>query len=107
MLGPILLKLNAAATRLRAARQHGAGRTAKRAARCKQVENWPADLHTDAGTLTTHKTYEGKDYLVWHTQPPGGAAATQYLVDSTGTPLFLVDPGINGTHKSCRRQARA
>jgi len=27
------------------------------------------------------------------------ASAEEYLVDSTGTPQFLVDPGINGTHK--------
>ena len=84
--------------RLRAARQHGAG-NGEEGGPLKQVENWPADLHADPATLTTHKTYEGKDYLVWHHAPPGGAAATQYLVDSTGTPQYLVDPGINGTHK--------
>src|SRR6185369_10953178 len=52
-----------------------------------------------AATLTTHHQYEGKDYMVWHYTPPGGASAQQFLVDSTGTPQFLVDPGINGTHK--------
>src|SRR5437762_9029592 len=57
------------------------------------------DLHVDAATLTTHHQYEGKDYMVWHYTPPGGASAQQFLVDSTGTPQFLVDPGINGTHK--------
>jgi putative OPT family oligopeptide transporter len=98
ILGPILLKLNSAASvyvpRLSMEPANGeVGDT------LKQVENWPADLHTDAALLTTHKTYEGKDYLVWHHAPPGGAAATQYLVDSTGTPQYLVDPGINGTHK--------
>jgi putative OPT family oligopeptide transporter len=98
ILGPILLKLNSAASvyvpRVSMEPANGEAGSA-----LKQVENWPADLHTDAGTLTTHKTYEGKDYLVWHHAPPGGAAATQYLVDSTGTPQYLVDPGINGTHK--------
>jgi uncharacterized oligopeptide transporter (OPT) family protein len=98
ILGPILLKLNSAASvyvpRVSMEPANGeAGST------LKQVENWPADLHTDASALTTHRTYEGKDFLVWHHAPPGGAAATQYLVDSTGTPQYLVDPGINGTHK--------
>ncbi|HEY4642357.1 MAG TPA: oligopeptide transporter, OPT family, partial [Thermoanaerobaculia bacterium] len=67
----------------------------------KQVENWPATLHTDAATLATlsHKNYEGKDYFVWHYTPEGGASAEEYLVDSAGTPQFLVDPAINGTHK--------
>ena len=98
ILGPILLKLNSAASvyvpRLSMEPANGeVGDT------LKQVENWPADLHADPATLSTHTTYGGKDYLVWHHAPPGGAAATQYLVDSSGTPQYLVDPGINGTHK--------
>ena len=36
---------------------------------------------------------------MWHHTEAGGLAATKYLVDSTGTPQFLVDPGINGVHK--------
>jgi len=66
------------------------------------VENWAADLHADPATLatlTTHKSYEGRDYVVWHHSPAEGAAAQEYLVDSSGTPQFLVDPGINGTHR--------
>jgi hypothetical protein len=40
-----------------------------------------------------------KSYLVWHNTnteigPPG-----RYLVDDQGAPVYLVDPGINGTHK--------
>jgi putative OPT family oligopeptide transporter len=98
ILGPILLKLNSAAS-VYVPRVSMEPANGEAGSQLKQVENWPADLHTDAATLTTHTTYEGKDYLVWHHAPPGGAAATQYLVDSMGTPQFLVDPGINGTHK--------
>src|SRR3954469_16915215 len=98
ILGPILLKLNSAAS-VYLPRISSEPSTGEEGAPLKQQENWPADLHADASTLTTHTTYERKDYLVWHHAPPGGAAATQYLVDSTGTPQFLVDPGINGTHK--------
>ena len=98
VLGPILLKLNSAASVYvpRVSMEPAGG---VEGATLKQVENWPAGLHADAATLTTHETYEGKDYLLWHHSMAGGAAATQYLVDSTGTPQYLVDPGINGTHK--------
>jgi putative OPT family oligopeptide transporter len=98
ILGPILLKLNSAAS-VYVPRVSSEPASGEEGSPLKQVENWPAGLHADAATLTTHETYEGKDYLVWHHAPPGGAAATQYLVDSTGTPQYLVDPGINGTHK--------
>ncbi|HEV7428616.1 MAG TPA: oligopeptide transporter, OPT family [Thermoanaerobaculia bacterium] len=98
ILGPILLKLNSAAS-VYVPRVSSEPASGEEGSPLKQVENWKADLHTDPSTLTTHQTYEGKDYLVWHHAPEGGAAATQYLVDSTGTPQFLVDPGINGTHK--------
>ena len=50
----------------------------------KQVENWPASLHVDPTTLSTHKSHEGKDYLVWHYTPAGGASAEEYLVDLSG-----------------------
>jgi len=56
-------------------------------------------LHADPSTISTHKNYLGKDYLVWHYTPVDGASAEEYLVDSTGAPQFLVDPGINGTHR--------
>ena len=36
---------------------------------------------------------------MWHDTPAGGASAQEYLVDSTGTAQYLVDPVINGTHK--------
>jgi putative OPT family oligopeptide transporter len=98
ILGPILLKLNSAAS-VYVPRVSSEPASGEEGSPLKQVENWKADLHADAATLTTHQTYEGKDYLVWHHAPEGGAAATQYLVDSNGTPQFLVDPGINGTHK--------
>src|SRR6185369_12206312 len=98
ILGPILLKLNDTAGVV-LPRVSSEPTSDAEGAPLNQVENWPADLHVDAATLTTHHQYEGKDYMVWHYTPPGGASAQQFLVDSTGTPQFLVDPGINGTHK--------
>ncbi|MEO8033033.1 MAG: oligopeptide transporter, OPT family [Acidobacteriota bacterium] len=98
ILGPILLKLNGAASVYipRVSQEPAKGEDG---APLTTVENWQPSLHVDPSTLTTHKELDGKSYFVWHYSPPGGASAQQYLVDSTGTPQYLVDPGINGTHK--------
>jgi len=101
ILGPLLLVLNDGAGVI-LPRISSEPSTGEEGAPLKQVVNWPADLHVDSSTLatlTTHKNYQGKDYLVWHYTPAGGASAEEYLVDSSGAPQFLVDPGINGTHK--------
>ena len=45
------------------------------------------------------KRIEGKEYLVWHKQSTDDGPAGKYLVEAGGTPVFLVDPGINGTHR--------
>jgi putative OPT family oligopeptide transporter len=98
ILGPILLELNKAES-VHLPRISSEPSTGEEGAPLKQVENWPADLHVDPSTLTTHQVLDGKDYLVWHYTPPGGTSAEEFLVDSTGTPQILVDPGINGTHR--------
>jgi putative OPT family oligopeptide transporter len=98
ILGPILLKLNTAAS-VYLPRISSEPVSGESGAALKQVENWRSDLHVDASTLSTHETYAGKDYMVWHHSTAEGASATKYLVDSSGTPQYLVDPGINGTHK--------
>ena len=38
-------------------------------------------------------------YHVFHKLDDVGGPAGQYLVDASGKPAYLVDPGINGTHK--------
>ena len=63
------------------------------------VENWPASLHFDQPQLKDRESHDGHEYFVVHHTEPGGAAATKFLVDEAGTPTFLVDPGINGTHR--------
>jgi putative OPT family oligopeptide transporter len=100
VLGPILLTLNSAATvyvpRVSMERVAGdGGGTA-----LKQVENWPATLHFDPTTLSARETYNGRSYFVYHHVASAGASAVRYLVDESGTPQFLVDPGINGTHRT-------
>ena len=40
-----------------------------------------------------------KTYRVWQRMDPDGGAAQRYLVNQQGVPVYLVDPGINGTHR--------
>jgi len=65
----------------------------------------PAGLHVDPSTLTATERLHGpqsrddpRSYLVWHRADPAGGAAEKYLVDPSGRAVWLVDPGINGTH---------
>jgi len=65
----------------------------------RDVENFPATLRIDPSTLTDRETYNGTTYLVWHKQSTDDGPAGKFLVDTGGTPAYLVDPGINGTHR--------
>jgi putative OPT family oligopeptide transporter len=39
-------------------------------------------------------------YRVWQKTDTAGGPAGRYLVDGAGTPRYLVDPGINGAHRT-------
>ena len=87
ILGPILLKLNDAATVYVPAAQVAPG------------------LRTDVATLNETATLQGpqaaqdgRAYRVWHKTDIAGGPAGKYLVDDAGNAAYLVDPGINGTH---------
>lgn len=87
ILGPILLKLNDAATVYVPAAQVAPG------------------LHTDAAKLVETATIQGpqaaqdaRTYRVWHKTDIVGGPAGKYLVDDAGNAAYLVDPGINGAH---------
>lgn len=87
LLGPILLKLNDAATVYVPAAQVAPG------------------LKTNASVLTEIAALQGpqaaqdsRTYRVWHKADALGGPAGKYLVDETGAAAYLVDPGINGTH---------
>ncbi len=65
-----------------------------------------ASLRAPAGQLVgTEKlkgsqgTQDQKSYRVWQRPDPSGGAAQRYLVNDNGSIAYLVDPGINGTHK--------
>jgi putative OPT family oligopeptide transporter len=72
LLGPILLRLNDAATVL-------------------------VPVQSNVRVATAGLARDGQ-YLVWHTDAAHGLEAGKYLVDASGRPLYLVDPGINGSH---------
>ncbi len=89
VLGPILLKLNDAAT------VYVPSATMEIA----------ASTHVDPHTLTVREKLTGPqaaqdsgEYLVWNNQDEKLAPVGKYFVDEAGTPKYLVDPGINGTH---------
>ncbi len=43
---------------------------------------------------------DSKAYRVWQKIDPKTGTADRYLVDESGAAVWLVDPGINGTHKT-------
>lgn len=86
-LGPVLLALNQAGTVLVPVAQAGPA-----AAALPRLS--PAAL-----AELPEETSNGTDYRVWR-HPDAAGTPQRYLVDATGKPAFLVDPGINGTHRT-------
>jgi putative OPT family oligopeptide transporter len=99
VLGPILLKLNDAATVYVPIADQAGHITAS---------GYAPDLKVDPTTLAAMRTeslqgpQSASDHAVYHswqkTDAVGGPAG-RYLVNDAGVPVYLVDPGINGTHK--------
>jgi len=87
-LGPILLKLNDASTVY------------------VPVTGIESGLHAPANELGRAEKLQGPQassdqntYRVWQRTDPSGGPAQRYLVNDKGVPVYLVDPGINGTHR--------
>ncbi len=85
VLGPILLQLNNAST--------------------VYVPLSNVAIRVDPATLTREEKLQGPQaasdphtYKVWFKTDDVGGRAGRYLVDARGVPVYLVDPGINGTH---------
>jgi putative OPT family oligopeptide transporter len=87
-LGPILLKLNDAATVYVPVSQVAT------AAVTTNPANLPAKLEAIRGPQAGS---DAKAYHVWHKLDAEGGPAGKYLVDDAGTAVWFVDPGINGT----------
>ena len=93
VLGPILLKLNDASTVYVPANA--------------PESTVPAGLVADMSQLGPAEKLKGpqavtdpKEYRAWYYNPPTGGSAQRLLVDEGGAPVYLVDPGINGLHKT-------
>jgi putative OPT family oligopeptide transporter len=87
-LGPILLVLNEAKT-----------------VYVPVAQVAPAGLQTDVSGLAKQETLHGPQarsdastYFVWQKTDDQGGPAGRYLVNQAGAAVWLVDPGINGTH---------
>jgi putative OPT family oligopeptide transporter len=97
-LGPILLKLNSAGSVYVPIGTTVQGLTTGGIQPGEKVN--VATLHRREkveGTLAIPGAPDNKEYLVWHRQDPNGGNAEKYLVDDTGTPVYFVDRGINGS----------
>ncbi|MFA5057250.1 MAG: oligopeptide transporter, OPT family [Opitutaceae bacterium] len=88
VLGPILLRLNAAATVYVPAAQVAPGLRVDPAllAQAPREPLVGPQARTDAGI-----------YRVWHKTDPAGGPPGRYLCNERGEAVWLVDPGINGT----------
>jgi putative OPT family oligopeptide transporter len=87
-LGPILLALNQASTVY------------------VPAPPGPAELSPAQVSVLPQEALKGPQhaddagvYRVWHRPGAGGASPSRYLVRADGTLAYLVDPGINGTHR--------
>ena len=61
-------------------------------------------LSKDGGSFLSENVKTGKfaatdktPYRVWHNTDPTNGAVGKYLIDKSGHPVYLVDPGIGGT----------
>src|SRR5436190_4218386 len=91
VLGPILLKLNNAYTVYVPASSLEASAVALRAP--------PVQIDGTEKLKGPQAAADQNTYRVWQRPDPSGGAAQRYLVKEDGSVAYLVDPGINGTHK--------
>ncbi len=88
-LGPILIALNEGYTVYVPAAEVAPG-----------LKTDPGALETRAGLRGPQSASDSRIYRVWHKTNTEGGPAGKYLVDDTGTAVWLVDPGINGVHQT-------
>ena len=72
----------------------------------KMEQNFPKDLRAKPDQLGAEDKLKGpqanedkNSYRVWQKTDTSGGPAGRYLVDNSGVPVYLADPGINGIHK--------
>lgn len=67
----------------------------------------PPTMRADVAQLAQRETIKGRQkamdgnaYFVWHNTNERIGPAGRYLVNDQGAPVYLVDPGINGIHRT-------
>jgi len=72
----------------------------------KVERSFPPDLQAPPNEVGPPEKLKGPQassdrntYRVWQRLDPSGGPAQRYLVNEQGAAVYLVDPGINGTHK--------
>jgi putative OPT family oligopeptide transporter len=85
-LGPILLRLNDAATVYVPAAQVS-----------QNLKTNPSQLLRKERIQGHQASSDSKEYFVWHKTDEENGRAGKYLVDAQGNAVYFVDPGINGT----------
>ena len=73
----------------------------------KVERNFPATLRPTCPTLDHRKKSKGwtrrpdsNELSTWHKIDEKNGPPGKYLVDAQGVPVYYVDPGINGTHRT-------
>jgi putative OPT family oligopeptide transporter len=74
----------------------------------KVERNFPATLRADMSNLGPAEKVKGvgltvpdnNEYRTWHKIAEKDGPPGKYLVDAQGVPVYYVDPGINGTHRT-------
>src|SRR4030095_11871287 len=73
----------------------------------KVERNFPATLRADTTSFGSPEKVKGvqagmdtNEYRTWHKIDEKNGAPGKYLVDAQGVPVYYVDPGINGTHRT-------
>ncbi len=90
VLGPILLMLNSAATVNVPAEKVAPGMVAPAGTTFAKAEKLSGP----------EAVKDRRDFRVWQKTDDVGGPPGKYLVDDAGAAVWLVDPGINGTHKT-------
>ncbi len=97
VLGPILIQLNDSSTVF----QKVAPETFAANFQVPEQEL----LRDSSGNLKSEKVSgvqagtDAETYRIWHNTDAGNGLVGRYLIDRQGKPVYLVDPGINGTIK--------
>jgi putative OPT family oligopeptide transporter len=72
----------------------------------KMEQNFPKELRAKPEQLGPEEKLKGpqanednNSYRVWQKTDTADGPAGRYLVDNSGVPVYLADPGINGIHK--------